>query len=150
MKPQHAFGFRPLVFAAALVLAGCETMPGAQPPAPATASIVQLYQRPAERALINGIRLYEEGAFERSENALHTALAANPPLQDARDSAIAHKYLAFIACAFNRLPECEQSFRSALAADAQFRLSEAEVGHPIWGPVYKRVAAGRPATTATR
>jgi len=26
-------------------------------------------------------------------------------------------------------------------ADPTFRLTDAEVGHPIWGPVYKQVAA---------
>jgi hypothetical protein len=57
---------------------------------------------------------------------------------------VAYKHLAFIACAFNRPAECEADFRSAFAADPGFRLTDAEIGHPIWGPVYRRVAAVAP------
>jgi hypothetical protein len=128
------------------LLAGCETPRPIEPP-PATASIAVLYQRPPERALIQALRLYEEGAFDRAEVALKNALQLG--LRDRRDAAVAHKYLAFIACAFNRIGECEQGFRNALGADSDFRLSEAEIGHPIWGPVYRRVlAAHRPEPAA--
>jgi Tfp pilus assembly protein PilF len=125
-------------------LAACATTPPA-PPAPATQSIVALYQRPAERALINGMRLYEDGSFERAEVAVRSALAQG--LQDPRDAAVAHKYLAFLACAFNRLAECEQQFREAFAADGGFALTDVEVGHPIWGPIYRRVVAAQPPAT---
>jgi len=130
---------RPVICAFAIAgLAACETTPPAPPP-PATQSIVALYQRPAERALINGMRLYEDGSFERAELAVRSALAQG--LGDAHDTAVAHKYLAFLACAFNRLAECEQQFRDAFAADARFTLSDVEVGHPIWGPIYRKVVA---------
>jgi hypothetical protein len=112
-------------------------LPGCQS-TPATSSIAQLYQRPAERALVDGIRLYDSGEFERSEAALHAAIAAN--LSDPRDVAFAYKYLAFIACAFNRGTECALDFTSAFKADPNFRLNDAEIGHPLWGPVYRRVA----------
>lgn len=128
-------------------LAACETMPAAPPP-PATQSIVALYQRPAERALINGVRNYEEGAFERAESSLRSALTQG--LLDARDSAVAHKYLAFLACAFNRLAECEQQFREAFVADQGFALSDVEVGHPIWGPIYRKVVAAQQAAAAKK
>lgn len=125
---------------AALLLAGCEVLqPPAPPPAPRTESIVALLERPAERALVNGLRHYDEGAFERAEQSFRTAVLQG--LRDRRDQAIAHKYLAFIACAFNRLPECEQQFRNAFGADGGFLLSDAEIGHPVWGPVYRKVAA---------
>jgi hypothetical protein len=123
-------------------LAACETTPQI-PPHAATQSIVALYQRPAERALINGMRLYEDGSFERAETAVRSALTQG--LADPRDTAVAHKYLAFLACAFNRLVECEQQFREAFAADSSFSLSDVEVGHPIWGPVYRKVVAGHQA-----
>jgi Tfp pilus assembly protein PilF len=132
---------------AILALAACETMP-ATPPQPATQSIVALYERPAERALINGVRNYEEGAFERAESSLRSALTHG--LLDARDSAVAHKYLAFLACAFNRLAECEQQFREALMADHGFVLSDVEIGHPIWGPIYRKVVAAQPAAPAKK
>jgi len=125
-----------------LLLAACETMPpAAAPTAPPTASIATLYLRPAERALIEGIRLYEEASFERAEGALQQALAEG--LTDPRDRAVAHKYIAFIACAFNRLAQCEASFASAFAADPRFALSDKEIGHPVWGPVYRQVAAAQ-------
>jgi hypothetical protein len=127
--------------ALALALAACET-PRADAPPP-TASIAQLYQRPAERALIQALRLYEDGAFDRAETGFRSALQQG--LRDARDTAVAYKYLAFVACAFNRIGECEQGFRAALSADPEFRLNDAEVGHPIWGPVYRRVIASAPA-----
>jgi hypothetical protein len=114
-----------------VALYGCQTPP-------ATSSIAQLYQRPAERALVDGIRLYDNGEFERSEAALHAAIAAN--LSDPRDVAFAYKYLAFIACAFNRGTECALDFTSAFKADPNFQLNDAEIGHPLWGPVYRRVA----------
>ncbi|HUL68205.1 MAG TPA: TssQ family T6SS-associated lipoprotein [Burkholderiaceae bacterium] len=137
---------RPLLVAAAVCLAACATTPPA-PPVPATQSIAALYQRPAERALINGIRFYEEGSFDRAETALRSALEQG--LADARDTATAHKYLAFLACAFSRLDECEQHFRDAFAADAKFSLTETEVGHPIWGPIYRKVAAAQQPQAAT-
>jgi hypothetical protein len=67
--------------------------------------------------------------------------ALSDGLGDRHDVAIAQKHLAFIACAYNRPAECEAAFRAAFAADPGFRLTDAEVGHPLWGPVYKRVSA---------
>jgi hypothetical protein len=122
---------------AALVLAGTALLQACQS-TPPTASIAQLYQRPAERALVDGIRLYEGGEFERAEATLRAAVAAG--LADHRDLAAAYKYLAFIACAFNRGTECALDFTNAFAADPQFRLNDVEIGHPLWGPVYRRVA----------
>jgi hypothetical protein len=124
-------------------LAACSSVappPQASAPPPAP-SIIALYQRPAERALIDGIRLYEEGAFDRSEAALREALRET--LASGRDRAIAFKYLAFITCAFGRPAECEESFTRAFAADPDFSLNDKEIGHPIWGPVYRRVAAAQ-------
>ena len=121
----------------ALAVAVTAALHGCQTP-PATTSVALLYQRPAERALIDGIRLYDGGEFERSEAALHAAIAGN--LADPRDVAFAYKYLAFIACAFNRGTECALDFTSAFKADPNFQLNDAEIGHPLWGPVYRRVA----------
>lgn len=125
---------------AAVVLAGCATP---QPPAPVAApaaSMASLYEKPAERALVNGMRAYEEGAFDRADTNLKRALKEG--LASTHDVAVANKYLAFIACAFNRISACEQHFRDAFRAEPQFALSDKEVGHPIWGPVYRRVRDG--------
>jgi hypothetical protein len=126
-------------------LAACESLAPPPPPAappPASASIAALYLRPAERALVDGIRLYEEASFDRAEAALRQALGDG--LADPRDRAVAYKYIAFIECAFDRIADCEASFRAAFAADPRFALDEREDGHPVWGPVYRRVAAARP------
>lgn len=123
--------------------------PPPPPPPPATISIARLYDQPAERAFINGLRFYEEGQYERAESLLKRALAEG--LQDRHDIAVAQKHLAFIACAYNRPSDCEQAFRAAFVADPGFKLTDAEVGHPLWGPVYNRVAAEQaPKPTATK
>lgn len=135
--------------ALALLLAACETLqPAPPPPAPPAPSVTQLWERPPERALLNGLRFYEDGAFDRAEQSFRSALLQG--LLDRRDVASAHKYLAFIACAFNRLAECEQQFRNALAADPAFLLTDAEIGHPVWGPVYRRVTEARKSGSGAR
>ena len=98
-------------------------------------------QRPAERALLTGVRAYEDGHYAEAERALREALAAGLP--SAKDRAIAHKHLAFIYCTSQRTLACEAAFREAHNADPQFALSKAETGHPQWGPVYQKVASSR-------
>jgi hypothetical protein len=135
--------------AAVASLSACAIREPPPPPPPPTFSIARLYEQPAERALLNALRFYEEGQYERAEVLFKRALTDG--LKDGHDAAIAQKHLAFIACAYNRPAECEAAFRAAFAADPTFRLSEAEIGHPLWGPVYKRVAgeqAVRPAQSA--
>lgn len=120
-------------------LAGCATPPPPPPAPQPTVSIARLYEQPAERSFLNAMRFYEEGQYERAEALFRRALLDG--LKDRHDVAMANKHLAFIACAYNRPSECESAFRAAFAADPSFRLTDAEVGHPLWGPVYKRVAA---------
>ena len=84
------------------------------------------------------MRFYEDGQYERAEVMFKRALAEG--LRDRNDVAAANKHLAFIACAYSRPAECESAFRAAFAADPNFMLTDAEVGHPLWGPVYKKVA----------
>ena len=114
----------------ALLLAGCATVP----PAP---GLLDLLDRPAERALHDGMRAYDEGQYATAEQALRQALAQG--LASARDRANAHKLLAFIQCTSDRVAACEADFRAARAADPAFVLGRAEAGHPLWGPVYRRV-----------
>lgn len=126
---------------AGVVFGGCTLLepPRAPPPAPPPSiSIARLYEQPAERAFINGMRFYEDGQYERAEVMFKRALAEG--LRDRNDVAGANKHLAFIACAYSRPAECEAAFRAAFTADPGFALTDAEVGHPLWGPVYKRVA----------
>ena len=115
-------------------LAGCAAPPPRPPPPPS--GLADLMERPAERALIEGIRAYDDGQYVAAEAALRRALAAG--LASGRDSASAHKLLAFITCTSERPAECEAAFRAARAADPAFALSRSEAGHPLWGPVYRR------------
>ncbi|MDP1648290.1 MAG: TssQ family T6SS-associated lipoprotein [Rubrivivax sp.] len=121
--------------AALALLAGCDSLP--QTPLPATVGLAELMERPAERALFEGIRAYDDGQYAQAETALRKALAAG--LRSGRDQASAHKLLGFITCTSERLAECEVAFRAARAADPAFQLSRPEAGHPTWGPVYRKV-----------
>lgn len=122
--------------ATVLLVAGC-----AAPPAAPAPGVSDLLARPAERALVAGMRAYDDGQYAAAERELKAALDAG--LASATDRASAHKLLAFVYCTSRRTAECEAAFRAARAADAGFMLSRAEAGHPQWGPVYRRVSASR-------
>lgn len=129
---------------APVVEAGAKTPPApeaAASPAPAASpppvSVLDLVSRPAEQALLSGLRAYDEGQYGPAEQRLGNALKLG--LSAPRDRAAAHKTLAFIYCTSKRIKACEASFRAARAADPGFALSKAEAGHPTWGPVYRRV-----------
>jgi Tfp pilus assembly protein PilF len=122
-----------MLLLAAAVLAGC----AAPPPPPKPTGLAEVMERPAERALLDGIRAYDDGQYPQAEQSLRQALADG--LQSSRDRATAHKLLAFITCTSNRLADCQSEFREAKAADAGFALSRSEAGHPVWGPVYKNL-----------
>lgn len=122
----------------AVLISGCApTVP--VKPAPPPPTLAELMQRPAERALFEGIRHYDEGQYEQAETQLRRALATG--LADPRDRASAHKLLAFITCTSTRLEQCATEFVAARAADPHFQLSRSESGHPVWGPVYRRTLA---------
>ena len=94
----------------------------------------------AEPGLQAGLRLYENGAYAESAKSLQAAI--DQGLATA-DRARAHKYLAFIHCASSREQLCRDEFRKALADDPALDLAPAEAGHPIWGPIFRAVKAGR-------
>ncbi len=119
-----------------LGLAGCASQP-APAPRPAPNGLAELMERPAERSLIEGIRAYDEAQYPQAEAALRKSLAAG--LVSARDRSSAYKLLAFITCSSERMADCEAAFRAARANDAAFALNRSEAGHPLWGPVYRKV-----------
>ena len=112
-------------------LAGCTAVP------PPRTGLLCVIDQPGERALLAGMRAYDDGLYADAEKQLQVALAGN--LASPRDRAAAHKLLAFIYCTSQRVPACEAAFRAARASDPGFVLSHAEAGHPLWGPGYKRV-----------
>ncbi|MBP5989014.1 TssQ family T6SS-associated lipoprotein [Piscinibacter sp.] len=127
---------RPAALAIATLLA-LLTACAQAPVAPPAVGLLDVAERPAERALLAGMRAYEDAQYPQAEKQLQAALQGN--LVSPRDRAAAHKLLAFIFCTSNRMSDCEVQFRAARAADPGFALSKSEAGHPLWGPVYQRV-----------
>ena len=116
---------------AAWLLAACA------PPPATPVGLLDVTSRPAEKALLAGLKAYDDAQYETAERHFKEAIAAG--LASPRDRAEAHKRLAFIQCANGRLDECEAEFRRARQADKTFALDKAEAGHPVWGPVYKKL-----------
>ncbi len=137
-----AFAKIAAVLAVVLAMQGCASRRAAvQPIPPPHVGLAEVLDRPAERALLEGWRAYDDGQYVQAEAALTAALAGD--LNGSRDRAMAYKLLAFMACASGRPTVCETMFRAAFDADATFRLVRAEQGHPLWGPVYQRVLLAR-------
>lgn len=90
-----------------------------------------------EQELERAVKSYEEGAYKNAARQFQAALDFG--LDAKADQATAHKYLAFITCVSGREKLCRDEFRRALDADASFELGPAEVGHPIWGAVFRSV-----------
>ena len=113
-----------------IVLAACATAP--------EGGLSEVMQRPAERALLAGLRAYDDAQYADAERELDKAIATG--LVSPKDRAAAQTHLAFIYGTSQRIKPCEDAFRAARAADFEFALTRAEAGHPLWGPVYKRIA----------
>jgi Tfp pilus assembly protein PilF len=94
----------------------------------------------AEPLLQAALRQYEEGEYDESAKNLQVAIDQGLA---AKERAKAHKHLAFIHCASNRERQCREEFRRALAVDPSLELAPAEAGHPVWGPLFRSVKAGR-------
>jgi Tfp pilus assembly protein PilF len=109
----------------------------AQTPPAAPSGLMDVVDRPAEKALLAGLRAYDEGLYADAEQ--HLARSLKLGLVSGRDRAAAHKHLAFIYCTSQRAAACETAFRAARQADPAFALSKSEAGHPQWGPMYKRL-----------
>jgi hypothetical protein len=127
MRTPALFLLAPLLVS---LLVACAPLPVEAP------SVVELISRPAERALVAGLRAYDDAQYPEAERQFGRALGGGLLAQ--KDRAAAHKHLAFIYCTSNRMAECEAAFRAARQADPEFALSKSESGHPLWGAVYKR------------
>ncbi len=122
----------PLAIAsAAWLLTACVQAP------PAPLGLLDVSARPGERALLAGLKAYDDAQYDPADRLFRDALAAG--LVSPRDRAEAHKRLAFIHCAAGRLADCEVEFKQARLADRSFALDKSEAGHPVWGAVYKKL-----------
>jgi Tfp pilus assembly protein PilF len=120
-----------LAIALAALLAACAPMPP-------QGGLMDVAERPAEKALLAGLRAYDDGQYLQAEQQLQLALKTG--LASPKDRAAAHKHLAFVYCTSQRAALCEATFRAARQADPAFALTKAEAGHPLWGAVYRRTA----------
>ena len=91
----------------------------------------------AQLALEQGRQRYEQGRYEQALLWLEEALTLG--LRNPEDTVEAHKLAAFIACVQSRPGDCRRHFTELLAIDPDFELARAEVGHPMWGPVFSEV-----------
>jgi Tfp pilus assembly protein PilF len=123
--------YRILLLVGIMILTGCAFLAEKFPPAE------QPTRSAAEKFLANGIESYEEGEYKSAARNLQDAI--NAGLSKKIDSAKAHKYLAFIACGSDNTKKCREEFQKAFDDDSNFTLDAAEVGHPVWGPVYRGV-----------
>lgn len=125
-----------IALAAAGTLAGCTWAPIRD----LRESFYRAFHHEGESTLASGIRRYDDGNYPEASKDFHAALKLG--LGNA-DQVRAHKYLAFISCASGHEERCRHEFRQALNIDPQMQLSPAEAGHPVWGPVFRSVKAGR-------
>jgi Tfp pilus assembly protein PilF len=86
------------------------------------------------------LQQYDAGDYDASAKTFQGAIKEG--LGD-KELASAHKHLAFIHCAANRERLCREEFRKALEVDPSLELEPAEAGHPVWGPIFRSVKAGR-------
>lgn len=125
--------------AAALAASACAPLLDLdRKPAPVAPQVTEDTLRTRARAeLAQGIRLYESGDFDNAMKSLAASL--DHGLLSKPEQATARKYLAFIYCVSAREALCRAEFRKAFEIHAEFTLTPAEDGHPIWGPVYRDV-----------
>jgi Tfp pilus assembly protein PilF len=122
-----------IILAALAALAGCGTEPMRE--------FEALFKpNKGEAALAVGLKQYEEGRYAESLKNLQSAIGQG---LGERDRVTAHKHVAFIHCASSRERACRDEFRKALKVDPGMELAPAEAGHPIWGPIFRSVKAGR-------
>ena len=135
---------RALVVAAALaLLAACESAPMKEFTGDAKSAWRQLSSSASPKgagALSTGLKQYDDGDYQLAAKSLQSALDLG---LGSKDQVVARKHLAFIHCSQNRTAPCREEFRKALAVDPSMELAAAEAGHPIWGPIFQNVKAGR-------
>jgi Tfp pilus assembly protein PilF len=105
------------------------------------ATVGRFVQGKGTQALAAGVAQFENGQYAEATRSLQSALELG--LNLANDEARAHKYLAFMHCASNRLPQCREAFARALSAAPELELEPSEAGHPVWGPAFRTVKARR-------
>lgn len=100
----------------------------------------RMFLSESEQTLSAAIDAYDEGHFSTASTLIHRSLKEGLPTAG---QVRARKYLAFIHCISGREAECRAEFTRALALDPSMELSAAEIGHPMWGRVFRSAKAAR-------
>ncbi|APV50501.1 hypothetical protein BWI17_12850 [Betaproteobacteria bacterium GR16-43] len=130
------------LFPALLLLGACADLQkrlGDPPkPAPVSPQITEgtLRARAAEQLAL-GQKQFDGGDMDNAQKNLAQSLEHG--MLSKADQSTARKYLAMIHCVSNREAQCRDEFRRAFEINPDFALTQAEDGHPIWGPVYRSV-----------
>ncbi|HEX7643084.1 MAG TPA: TssQ family T6SS-associated lipoprotein [Burkholderiaceae bacterium] len=97
----------------------------------------QLSGDDAKASYTQGVAEYDDGQYEKALSKLQAAIDSGrlktAQITDAR------KHMAFIYCITNREAECRAQFQYALQAASDFDLAPGEIGHPMWGPVWRSI-----------
>lgn len=124
---------------ALMLLASCAEVPKQEAAKPAAAPQVaeDVLKKRAQDQLAQGIEQYRAGEFDNAVKSLQASL--DHGLLSKEEQSRARKFMAFSHCVSGREQPCREEFRKAFEINAQFALTAAEDGHPIWGPVYRDV-----------
>lgn len=92
-------------------------------------------QHEADDALQAAQASFASGDYTRTIKLLRNNDAVDAA--DRRTQVQAHKLMAFSYCVTGRVSLCRGEFEKALSLDPKFELTNAEKGHPIWGPAFE-------------
>jgi hypothetical protein len=93
------------------------------------------FSTPSKSLLKKGSISYEQGNYAVAMTRLQGVL--DLPEATSAEKIEAYKLMAFIHCISGREKMGGDSFKKALQLDPKFDLTPAEVGHPVWGPVFR-------------
>ncbi|ARP92351.1 hypothetical protein CAL14_20365 [Bordetella genomosp. 9] len=114
-------------------LAGCAAPRSPEPAAPPSQAALDAMAHVRER--------YQAGDYGDVIRTVATSdVLASAPV-DVRIEAL--KLQAFSYCVSGYRVLCEDDFARILQLDPKFELAPAEIGHPLWGPAFRRVKAAQ-------
>lgn len=104
---------------------------------------VRLFRTQTEYMVNSGIKSFDDGSYASALSILQSLVDNKKATKG--EKVLAYKYLAFSYCVTTSYSKdtrermCRDSFQKAFDLDPSFKLTTAEAGHPIWGPVYSLV-----------